>query len=102
MPGPTMMSTPDDQIRRSFKITGLVQGVGFRWWTKREARTLGLRGTVRNLADGSVQVDVEANAEALREFYARLRVGPPLARVDEIEECDPGTEPLPSDFRIVH
>jgi acylphosphatase len=101
MAEPERMTAPDNPIRRSFRITGLVQGVGFRWWVRREARALGLRGTVRNLDDGSVQVDVEAHPEPLEDFHTRLRLGPPLARVDEIEDLEPGSGPLPSDFQIV-
>ena len=65
-------------------VVGLVQGVGFRVTTVRQARRLGLRGLVRNLASGAVEVEAEgerADLEALVEF---LKVGPAAARVREV------------------
>ncbi len=64
-------------------MTGLVQGVGFRISTVRRGRSLGLRGTVRNLPTGSVEVQAEGDREALEELLEFLRVGPRAARVEE-------------------
>ncbi len=64
-----------------FTVTGRVQWVGFRWATQVEAQRLGLRGLVRNLDDGSVQVDADGDQEALDELERWLHEGPPHARV---------------------
>lgn len=87
--------------RRAYRLEGRVQGVGFRWWTRREARELGLRGTVRNARDGAVEVEVEGDPDALDRFESRLREGPPAARVHALRREDPGRDPLPAGFDIV-
>lgn len=68
-----------------FRISGRVQGVGFRWWTRTLGTRLGLSGTVRNRPDGSVEVQARGEAEAVDELRRRLAAGPPLARVDSVE-----------------
>ena len=83
------------------KIMGRVQGVGFRWWTRERALAAGVRGTVRNLEDGSVLVDAEGDVEVLDTFVAELRQGPPAAKVTDIVELAPPDHPLDDDFRIV-
>lgn len=65
-------------------ITGRVQGVGFRAWTRREARRHGLRGWVRNRHDGSVEALIIGPAAAVDSFVATSRQGPSLARVDDV------------------
>jgi acylphosphatase len=66
------------------RITGLVQGVGFRYALRDEARRLGLSGWVRNRRDGSVEALARGSAEALGALAAWARRGPPAARVDEV------------------
>ena len=70
---------------RHVSVRGLVQGVAFRHHTKVRARELDLRGSVRNLDDGSVEVFAEGEREALDALVAWLRHGPPAARVDAVE-----------------
>ena len=65
--------------------TGMVQGVSFRYYTRREASQLGLTGWVRNEVDGSVKVVAEGQDERLRAFLQFLEKGPPLARVQDLE-----------------
>lgn len=91
----------DGNAERRFRVQGRVQGVGFRWWIRREARRLGLRGTVRNCPDGTVEVRASGNASALAELRDLLRRGPPGARVDAVEEQDLPASGLPGDFEIV-
>lgn len=88
--------------RRCYRITGRVQGVGFRWWTQRMAESLQLSGTVRNASDGTVEVRVAGPPDALDRFERKLVEGPRGARVDEVRRTSPGEEPLPAGFRIVH
>lgn len=86
--------------RRAYRLTGRVQGVGFRWWTRNTARDLGLRGTVRNDPDGSVEVDVAGEAEPLARFEEALQDGPPHAQVRALERIEPAGD-LPDGFEIV-
>ena len=64
-------------------LEGRVQGVGFRWHTRLEARALRLNGWVRNLDDGSVEVCLEGEEAAVEELLQWLCDGPSGARVDE-------------------
>jgi len=75
-------------------VRGRVQGVGYRVFAAREARRLGVRGTVRNRADGSVEVVAVADAAALAALRARLAAGPPGGRVEQLE--DQRLDPVPS------
>jgi acylphosphatase len=68
-----------------FRVTGRVQGVGFRWWTRSLASRLGLSGSVANLPDGSVAVHARGAEDRLRELRARLADGPPGARVEAVD-----------------
>jgi len=69
-------------------VRGDVQGVGFRAATAHEARRAGVAGWVRNLHDGSVEVDVEGAAAAVDALIKWLRRGPSLARVTAVEIDD--------------
>ena len=71
---------------RRFVVRGRVQGVGFRWFVEREARTLGVAGWVRNNADGSVEILAMGTREQLVALRGRLRDGPRAARVDAVDE----------------
>ena len=72
-------------------VRGMVQGVGFRFYAERSARALGVRGWVRNRADGSVESYAEGEEEAVAEYVRRLERGPAGSRVDgvEVEPADP-------------
>jgi acylphosphatase len=84
-----------------FVAHGLVQGVGYRWFVWREAERLGLRGVVRNLPDGSVEVLAEGVTEALDRLERALSQGPSVARVDRVEKTDvPHDVKLPNRFEI--
>ena len=64
-----------------FTVSGRVQGVGYRVFTRRNAQSLGLTGWVRNCDDGTVEGEVYGPAETLEKFWIILRVGPPLGHV---------------------
>jgi acylphosphatase len=66
-------------------VSGRVQGVAFRHYTREQAGALGLAGHVRNLADGRVEVQAEGERAAVDALIAWLREGPPAARVAEVE-----------------
>lgn len=66
-------------------ISGRVQGVGFRMFTKIKAENLGLSGWVRNLKDGRVEVVLVGPGEKIEEMLSWLKQGSPLARVEEVK-----------------
>jgi acylphosphatase len=68
-----------------YLVRGLVQGVGFRYFALRQAQALGLRGWVRNLPDGAVEVVAEGADADLTELEARLREGPLASHVAAVE-----------------
>jgi acylphosphatase len=76
------------------RLTGRVQGVGYRLWAVEIATALGLRGWVRNRTDGSVEMLLSGTQEAIAATIEACRRGPPGARVDDItvaEDTDDGT-----------
>jgi acylphosphatase len=68
------------------RVQGRVQRVGFRQYVAGEARRLRLRGTVRNLPDGDVEVIAEGEQEPLLQLVERVRTGPPGAVVTHLAE----------------
>jgi acylphosphatase len=68
-----------------FLVSGMVQGVGFRWYVARHARSLGLVGFARNLPDGRVEVVVSGPEESLPALEQLLRTGPANAQVERVE-----------------
>ena len=100
-PSATHSQGDDGLTAVRFVVRGRVQGVGFRWWTRSTASRLGLRGHVRNLADGSVEVVAAGTDDALEALRSALREGPPTAKVQSVEETP--TMPPDSDrFEVVH
>lgn len=75
-----------DEIARRYVIRGIVQGVGFRYFAQRRAEQLGLRGYVKNLPDGAVEVYAIGSPEKLGELRQLLEIGPRSARVTAVEE----------------
>lgn len=67
------------------RISGRVQGVGFRDWTQQKATQLGLSGWVRNLASGDVEALLSGPADAVDAMLAACRRGPQLARVHDVQ-----------------
>jgi len=76
-------------VTRRVVVRGRVQGVGFRWATRREAQTRGLRGWVRNADDGSVEALVHGDDEAVEAMVAWLSRGPDGASVEGLEVSGP-------------
>lgn len=71
------------QARRII-VTGVVQGVGYRWNIVQQAQRLGLVGWVRNRRDGNVEAFAQGSNEALAALIAWSRAGPAGARVDHV------------------
>lgn len=87
------------EIRKAYRVHGRVQGVGFRYWAQIQGRRLGLRGSVRNCVDGTVEVNFAGLPAAVDEMSQQLLHGPSGAHVEELEEVPPPAR-LPEDFRI--
>ncbi len=79
-------------IARKLRLTGLVQGVFFRAWTRDEARRLRVHGWVRNCDDGSVDAHLEGEDAAVNRLIERMRDGSPGARVDDMAVEEAGFE----------
>lgn len=71
-----------------------MQGVGFRWFVQRAARSRGLAGSASNQSDGSVEVVLEGEPEAVDALEQMVREGPRGAQVDRVEVADEEPEGL--------
>lgn len=74
----------DKLVQLTARVRGRVQGVGYRFFAQRVAVSLGLRGYVRNLPGGEVEIVAQGPREALEAFLRRLWEGPYGARVDDV------------------
>lgn len=89
------------EVACSVRVTGRVQGVAYRAWTRSQAVALGLRGWVRNRGDGSVLALIAGPETAVDAMVMAMGEGPGAARVTDVwrEEADPAT--VPAGFDIV-
>ncbi len=67
------------------KVHGTVQGIFFRKFTKQKANELGIKGSVRNAEDGTVEIEAEASPETLITFINWCHHGPERAVVNKVE-----------------
>lgn len=79
------MHINSSQARLTLHVTGLVQGVNFRWFTQRRAVELGLTGWVRNHTDAAVEIIAEGNRKGLEQLLDAVRAGPPDAVVENVD-----------------
>jgi acylphosphatase len=75
-----------ETLSKRFFVSGGVQGVGFRFFAERTATSLGVKGYVRNLMDGRVEVYAIGGAEQMHALLSALRRGPRMASVQNVEE----------------
>ena len=87
-------------LARRYRVRGRVQGVGYRFFTQRIALGLGVRGWVRNLPDGDVEVHAEAAEAVLRKFRVELEHGPAYSEVTEVIETAGAVDDRASSFEI--
>ncbi len=87
-------------VARKFIISGLVQGVGFRFFTQRSAARHQVLGYVQNLPDGRVEVYAEGSEKAVTEMMHDLTAGPAYSKVEDIEEIVLEPNNLYTSFRI--
>jgi acylphosphatase len=84
------------EVARHVRVTGRVQGVFFRAWTRDQAKAHGIKGWIRNCADGSVEAHLEGEEAAVRWLIDIIYDGPGGARVDRVEAQEAEVEGLPS------
>ena len=72
-------------VSASIRVTGRVQGVGYRYYAMRQANEYGLNGYVKNRGDGSVELQVEGEKEIIERFKSFLEQGPDFSSVDDVE-----------------
>jgi len=92
----------DTIVQEGYRITGRVQGVFFRVWTRDTARELGLGGNVRNLPDGSVEAHVVGPVGLVETIEARFWEGPPGSRVEGVEVIESNQALLTDSFEILY
>lgn len=80
-------------FRQRFRVTGVVQGVGFRFSVREFASAAGITGTVANLPDGSVEVIAEGNSVQLEAMTEYLNHGPRFAHVEQVSASSRMTVP---------
>ncbi len=73
------------QVAAHMIVEGLVQGVGFRWFVGRHAESLGLRGYVSNLYNGSVEIEAVGERGLIEELIKQVKVGPRSAHVSNLK-----------------
>ena len=81
-------------------VHGRVQGVNFRYYTQRKAMQLGVKGWVRNMKDGSVEIIAEGSGQKLEDFINWCKVGPESAHVTECEMEEVSITTNLTDFSI--
>lgn len=75
-------------VARRFIVRGRVQGVGFRYFAIRAARQAGVKGSVRNLGDGTVEAIAEGPPAAIAEFRTALEQGPSYGHVEQVDAIE--------------
>lgn len=74
-----------DKVQKHIFISGRVQSVGFRAFTKREASALNVKGWVKNLRDGRVELVIQAKKNNIDKMIQKIKKGPSFAKVENIE-----------------
>lgn len=87
-------------VARKFFISGIVQGVGYRFFAQRSAARYQVRGYIRNLKDGRVEALVQGSESAVESFRQDLATGPTDSQIDNIEEFVLEPDGKYSAFRI--
>ena len=81
-------------VHRNIRVTGKVQGVFYRASTVDKAKSLGLNGFVLNEPSGSVYMEVEGEESIVNEMIEWTKIGPPRARVDNVEISEGALQPF--------
>jgi len=92
----------EEEKRIEIRVFGMVQGVFFRTTTRDVARKLRLKGTVRNMRDGSVEIIAEGSEERLNKLISFAKQGPPSAKVYDIQVKWEQVRGDFSYFKVIH
>jgi acylphosphatase len=87
----------DEKLHYKIHVTGRVQGVGFRWSASNTARSLGIKGFVKNQSDGSVYIEAEGTGEQLKAYTEWCKNGPGYVESVTFETFPPVNY---TDFRV--
>ena len=79
-----MSSSPKNTLTVNMKITGKVQGVGFRFFVQQQARELDINGWVSNKSNGAVEALAQGEKADLEQFIAKVKEGPSFSRVEDV------------------
>ena len=79
-----MSSQLEDTLTVNMKITGKVQGVGFRYFVLQQAQELGIKGWVSNKSNGDVEALAQGEKADLEQFIAKVKEGPSFSRVEDV------------------
>ena len=79
-----MSSQLEDTLTVKMKITGKVQGVGFRYFVLRQAQKLGINGWVNNKPNSAVEALAQGEKADLEQFIAKVKEGPSFSRVEDV------------------
>ena len=71
-------------VNYKIEVKGNVHGVGFRYAAYQKANILGVKGTVQNREDGSVEINAHAHPESMKSFVNWCQVGPDAAKVSDV------------------
>lgn len=88
-------------IAKNILVSGMVQGVGFRYATKQTADELGIKGWVKNNPDGTVQIYVSGEDSKIQQFITKVRNNPTkFAQVDDVNITESSNKEIYHDFLI--
>ena len=85
---------------KKIQIFGEVQGVGFRYFTQKEALKAGILGWVKNCPDGSVLILAQGEDDPIKSFISQVKIGPGFSEVRHIEIVDSETEQIFRAYKI--
>ncbi|MFP8488902.1 acylphosphatase [Gracilimonas sp. Q87] len=88
-------------MKKHIYITGRVQGVGFRHFTRKNAENLGVKGWVKNLSDGRVEAVFQGTENKVKELIERCKEGPRSSYVKDIEVSDADDSKDHSSFEVI-
>ena len=81
-------------------VNGLVQGIGFRAYAAKMARSFNIRGSVKNHRNGSVNIIAAGEEQYLRTFIELIKDGPPFSSIEDVEVTEATDVPAYEDFKI--
>lgn len=91
-----------DEQAIKIRVFGVVQGVGYRYFTQRQAMRLGLKGRVRNVRNGSVEIHAQGSADAVQSLLHYCQQGPVGAQVQRVQSEKTAIQPNLVRFVIAH